>query len=35
MRITLFGKLALACEDEVLNTTEKTFDDKKSICKKK
>ena len=31
----LFGKLVLACEDEVLNTTQASFDNKKVKCKKK
>ena len=31
----LFGKLALACEDEILNTNETSFDDKKVTCEKK
>ena len=30
----LFNKLVLACEDEILNTTETLFDDKKATCEK-
>ena len=30
----LFGKLVLACEDEILNTTEKSLADKKVTFKK-
>ena len=30
----LFSKLALACEDEILNTNETSFDDKKVTCEK-
>ena len=29
----LFGKLALACEDELINTTEASFDDKSNMNK--
>ena len=29
----LFGKLALACEDEIINTTEAFFDDKSNMNK--
>ena len=29
-----FGKLVLACEDEILNTTETLLDDKKVTCEK-
>lgn len=29
----LFGKLALACEDEIINTTEASFDDKSNMNK--
>ena len=29
-----FGKLALACEDEILNKTETWFDHKKVTCEK-
>ena len=29
----LFGKLVLACEDEILNTIETSLDDKKVTCK--
>ena len=28
----LFGKLVLACENEILNTTETSLDDKKVTC---
>ena len=31
---SLFDKLVLACQDEILNTTEASFDDKKVTCKK-
>ena len=30
----LIGKLVLECEDEILNTTETSLDEKKEICKK-
>ena len=30
----LFGKLVLACEDEILNTTETSLNDKKVTCVK-
>ena len=30
----LFGKLVLACEDEMLNKTETSLDDKKVTCEK-
>ena len=30
----LFGKLVLECEDEILNTTESSLDDKKVTCGK-
>ena len=30
----LFDKLVLACEDEILNTTETSFDDKKQHLQK-
>ena len=30
----LFGKLALACEDEILNITETSLNDKKVTCEK-
>ena len=30
-RKRLFGKLALACEDEILNTIETSLDDKKTF----
>ena len=30
----LFGKLALACEDEILNATETSVDDKNVACEK-
>ena len=30
----LLGKLVLACDDEILNTTEKSLDDKKVTCEK-
>ena len=30
----LFGELILACEDEILNTTETSLDDEKVTCKK-
>ena len=29
----LFGKLVIACEDEILNTTETSLNDKKVTCK--
>ena len=29
----LFGKLALACEDEIINITEASFDDKSNMNK--
>ena len=32
---TLLGKLVLACQDEKLNTTEASLDDKKVKCKKR
>ena len=31
----LIGKLVLACEDEILVTTETSYDDKKATCEKK
>ena len=34
-RYCLFGKLVLACEDEILNTTENVLNDKKTTCQKK
>ena len=30
-----FGKLVIACEDEILNTTETLLDDKKYTCEKR
>ena len=30
----LFGKLVLACEDEILNTPETSLNDKKATCEK-
>ena len=32
---SLFGKLLLACEGEIWNTTETSFDDKKVTCEKR
>ena len=32
--IRLFGKLVLACGDEILNTTNNSLDDKKATCEK-
>ena len=34
MQKRLFGELALACEDETLNATETSLNDKKVTCEK-
>ena len=35
MRKTIYKKLVLECEDEILNTTETSLNDKKETCEKK